>query len=899
GEAGLDNREQHLTLFKTRPHLLNSYVAPRTYMEKSLTQIWQHLTGFDQIGIDDNFFDLGGDSLKAITLIARIHKELNVKVSLPELFQTPTIKILAEMIEKLAPLAQSNYAAIEPAEKKEYYHLSPAQKRLYILHRMDEQSTGYNVSFYFLLAGELDKDKLADVFRRLISRHEIFKTSFHMINNEPAQRIWDEVDFEIEICGDKDRGVGAGESDVAEIIRNFVRPFDLSGAPLLRVGLLKENVDRHILMVDMHHIVSDGVSINIVVNNFMTLYQGKDLPEFRLHYKDFSEWRCSRNREESLEQQKDFWINEFAGEIPVLHLPVDYLRPPVQSFEGNRINFVIEQETTGALNALKLETGGTLFMVLLAIYTIFLAKITNQEDIVVGSPAAGRGHADLEQIPGIFVNTLSFRNYPNGEKTFPGFLAEIKTKVLKAFENQDYQYEDLVEQVVFKRDAGRNPLFDTMFVLQTTGIQELEIPGLTLSLYPYENKTSKFDLTLTGVEGEGKLFFTFEYGTKLFKSETIERFIDYFKNIVSDIIKNKDNKISAFEILSGSEKNRLLFKCNNTEAPYPKVKTIHTLFAEQAEKSPDHIAVTGPVQPVQPVQPVRHSNLTYRQLNEQSGRLAGVLIEKGVLADHIVAIMMERFVEMIIAILGILKSGGAYLPIDPDYPQERIDYMLKDSNAGILINKSEIRNSKFETNPNDQNTNDQNFDIRASNLNSSNLAYIIYTSGTTGKPKGVLIEHKNVVHLLFNERFQFDFNEHDVWSLFHSYNFDFSVWEMYGALLYGGRLVIIPKMTARDPQQFLSVLLDQKITVLNQTPSAFYNLIDEELKTNSKDLCVRYVIFGGEALKPGRLNAWRQKYPETKLVNMFGITETCVHVTYKEIGEAEIAGDISNIGKPI
>ncbi|HLP62756.1 MAG TPA: SDR family NAD(P)-dependent oxidoreductase, partial [Candidatus Deferrimicrobium sp.] len=304
GEAGLDNRQQHLTLFKTRPHLLNPYMAPRTGMEKSLTQIWQHLTGFDQIGIDDNFFDLGGDSLKAITLIARMHKELNVKVSLPELFQTPTIRTLAEMIASLAPLSNSNYAAIEPAEKKEYYPLSPAQKRLYVLHRMDEQSTGYNVSFYFLLVGELDKDKFEDVFRRLISRHEILKTSFHMINNEPVQRIWDEVEFKIETFGGGSRGVGAGASNVtSEMIRDFVRPFDLSGAPLLRVGLLKENDDRHILMVDMHHIVSDGVSINIVVNNFMSLYQGKDLPEFRLHYKDFSEWRCSQNQEESLKQQ--------------------------------------------------------------------------------------------------------------------------------------------------------------------------------------------------------------------------------------------------------------------------------------------------------------------------------------------------------------------------------------------------------------------------------------------------------------------------------------------------------------------------------------------------------------------------------------------------------------------
>ncbi|HLP57758.1 MAG TPA: amino acid adenylation domain-containing protein, partial [Candidatus Deferrimicrobium sp.] len=884
-----NNSEQQPALFKTRPHLLNSYVAPRTYIEKSLTQIWQRLTGFDQIGIDDNFFDLGGDSLKAITLIARIHKELNVKVSLPELFNTPTIKKIAEMIENFAQSGQSeqsNYTAIEPVEKKKYYPLSPAQKRLYILHRMDEHSTGYNISFYFLLNGKLNKDKFENAFKRLISRHEILRTSFHMINNEPAQRIWDEVKFEIEILGiDESSSISNSNSSSkqSDIIRNFMRPFDLAKAPLLRAALRKIADEKHLLMVDMHHIVSDAVSINIVVNNFIIFYKGEDLPQLRIQYKDFAEWCCSRNQKESLKQQEDFWLNEFAGEIPVLELPVNYLRPAVQSFEGNRVNFEIEHETTNALRALKIESGDTLFMVLLAIYTIFLAKITNQEDIIVGSPSAGRRHADLEQILGMFVNTLAFRNYSNGEKTFAGFLGEIKEKVLKAFENQDYPYESLVEQVAVNRDTGRNPLFDTMFVLQTTDMQKLEIPGLTFSLYPYENKTSKFDLTLTGIEREGKLFFTFEYCTKLFNAETIERFINYFKNILSNIIKNKDGKIFTFEILPESEKNLILFEFNNTQAEYPKDKTIHALFVEQAEKSPDRLALIG----------VDPNCLTYHQLNDQADQLAGYLIQKGVSPDDIIGIKMERSVEMIIGIIGILKSGGAYLPIDPEFPQERIDYMLKDSGAKIFINKSNIGNSKYASDLNSLKGCPQR------GLHHSKLAYVIFTSGTTGKPKGVMVEHKNVVRLLFNDRFQFDFNDQDTWSLFHSYSFDFSVWEMYGALLKGGRLVIIPKMTSRDPEQFLNVLIDQKITVLNQTPSAFYNLINEALKINSKNLSIRYIIFGGEALNPSRLKAWHQKYPDIKLINMFGITETCVHVTYKEIGELEIKGDISNIGKPI
>ncbi|HLP57220.1 MAG TPA: amino acid adenylation domain-containing protein, partial [Candidatus Deferrimicrobium sp.] len=337
-------------------------------------------------------------------------------------------------------------------------------------------------------------------------------------------------------------------------------------------------------------------------------------------------------------------------------------------------------------------------------------------------------------------------------------------------------------------------------------------------------------------------------------------------------------------------------------AAYPRGKTIHQLFEEQVEKVPDHIAVINPTA----VETLRATSLqiTYRQLNKQSNRLAGLLKEKGVLPDTIVGMMIGRSVEMIIGIMGILKSGAAYLPIDPDYPQERIDYMLKDSGAEFLVTTNDKEGEKVGRWEGERvlleliihSSNHPSF--HHSN-HSSDLAYIIYTSGTTGKPKGVLIEHKNVVRLLFNDRFQFDFNERDVWSLFHSYSFDFSVWEIYGALLYGGRLVIIPRSTTLDPGEFLQVLKGQQVTVLSQTPSAFYNLIYEELKQGGKELNARYVIFGGEALQPGKLSQWQKKYPDTLLVNMFGITETTVHVTYQEIGVKEITEGISNIGKPI
>ncbi|HLP46739.1 MAG TPA: amino acid adenylation domain-containing protein, partial [Candidatus Kapabacteria bacterium] len=481
------------------PEMKNSdgYSAPRNIIEKKLVEIWEEVLGKPasmSIGIDNNFFQLGGHSLKATILTAKIHKALHVNIPLTKIFKTPTIRSLANYIKTAI---KDKYLSIEPVEKKEYYPLSSAQKRLYILYQMEREGIEYNIPSISVLDGEIHIDKLERIFKQLILRHESLKTSFHMINDEPVQKIHDNVKFEIE----KLEGRGAPPWS-PDIIRNYIRPFDLSKASLLRVGLLKEKGekgDRHILMIDMHHIISDGTSMNILVKDFIALYQDMGLSELGLQYKDYSSWQNSKKHEESIKQQEHFWINEFAGEIPVLELPTDYLRPVVQNFEGSRIRFEIDKNITDLLKKLTIETDVTLYILLLSMYTVFLSKLTNQEDIVIGSPIAGRRHADLENIIGMFVNTLAFRNYPLGKKTFIGFLQEVKERTLSALENQDYQYEELVEVVALSRDVSRNPLFDTMLVLQNFDTQEIKIPGLKLAPYEYENKTSKFDLTLTGI----------------------------------------------------------------------------------------------------------------------------------------------------------------------------------------------------------------------------------------------------------------------------------------------------------------------------------------------------------------------------------------------------------------
>ncbi|HLP45748.1 MAG TPA: amino acid adenylation domain-containing protein, partial [Candidatus Kapabacteria bacterium] len=565
-----------------------------------------------------------------------------------------------------------------------------------------------------------------------------------------------------------------------------------------------------------------------------------------------------------------------------LNLPTDYPRPAVQSFAGDEIRFEIEPGATAALINLALEQGTTLYMILISLYTILLANLSGQEDIIVGTPVAGRKHADIERIIGMFVNTLPLRYFPVGDRPFKEFLAEVKQRTLEAFANQDYPYEALVDELKLERDVSRNPLFDTVFVMQNTDRPDINIPGLELETYEDNNimHIAKFDLTLQVFEKGDRLVLIFEYCTMLFKEETIQRFAGYLKRILSAVSAEPGKKLAELGMISEEEKAQLLFKFNDTAAAYPEDKTIHQLFKEQVSKTPDNIALVGADLCVCP------NCLTYCQLDRQSNYLANILIEKGVLPDDIVAIKMKRSIEMIIGLLGILKAGGAYLPIDPEYPQERIDYMLKDSKAKLTINYEFLKEAP---------------QAPLHHSKPKQLAYIIYTSGTTGRPKGSLIEHRNVVRLLFNDKFQFNFTEQDVWTLFHSFCFDFSVWEMYGALLYGGKLLILPKMMARDTVQFLELLNKEAVTVLNQTPSAFYNLVNETLNAAPlrKKLYLKYVIFGGEALNPLKLKSWAEQYPQTRLINMYGITETTVHVTYKEITGDNIELKISNIGKPI
>ncbi|MBZ6446204.1 MAG: amino acid adenylation domain-containing protein, partial [Paenibacillus polymyxa] len=735
------------------------YVAPRTWVEVKLAQIWQDVLGLTQVGVKENFFEIGGHSLRATTLASKIHKELNKPLPLRSIFEAPTIEQLAVVLEQLD---QVTYASIPVTEERSFYPLSSAQKRLYVLHQFDPQDVNYNMPSVLQVNGPLDVKRVEDVFRQLIARHATLRTRFDLIDSEPMQWVEDTVPFEVEYTKvqaegattDTDTRVG---KEVDELVSRFVRPFDLKAAPLLRVGLVDLGVSgagqepQHVLMLDMHHIVSDGVSMGVLTEEFVRLYDGEKLPPLRIQYKDYAVWQQSEVHQKWMQRQEAYWLDTFRGELPVLDLPTDFARPSIRSTAGDTVVFGLEREVSERLKELAAHTGSTLYMVLLAAYTALLHQYSGQEDIVVGTPIAGRPHADLEPILGMFVGTLALRNYPTAEHTFRSYVEEVKVRALQAYEHQDYPFEELVEKLNVKRDMSRHPLFDTMFTLQTTEEGELQLADLSFRPYGLEQTPAKFDFTLEAREEEAGIQFGLQYATALYQRETVERMTRHFIRLAEAVAVNPDAKLGELELITTEETEQILEVFNDPNAHSVRGTlqglSLSERFEEQAKNSPERIAVvSGDI------------GLTYAELNEQANRLARVLRAKGVEADQPVGVLLERSADLLVSILGVLKAGGAYVPMDTMYPQERIDYMLQDSGAKVVIT-SRAANLSLSLPSTVQAIVLDDEDVQAqwgaqdaSNLipvaGLHNLAYMIYTSGTTGQPKGVMIEQGSVGNLV-------------------------------------------------------------------------------------------------------------------------------------------------------
>lgn len=815
------------------------------------------------------------------------------------------------------------------------FPLSFGQERLWFIQQLEPGNIAYNLVRATRLSGRLDKEALQKSIAEIIRRHEILRTIFIFAADKPAQVVLAGLSLPLETIDL--RGLPTDKQDI-EINRAIYDEsrysFDLTKGPLLRTKLLALSEVEYMFLLVIHHIVSDGTSIQVFIRELVQLYQafcrGQDspLPPLTIQYVDYVYWqrRWFGEGAEDIglrKKQGTFWADEFRGEIPVLHLPYDFPRPMIQDFSGDTALFNLGIEASRNLKQSALKEKTTLYVVLLAIYNIFLARLSGMEDIIVGTPVAGRRHPDVQNLIGMFVNTLALRNYPHSEKTFASYLLEVREHTMNAFENQEYRYEDIIRMVKIERDTGRNPLFDVLFLVKNVDYARVDIPGLHLETLDYERKTAMFDLTLSAWEAEDRLHFSFEYCTKLFNGSTIARFIDYFKQIAYAVLEDFDIKIRDIDILTAAEMQKILYEFNDTRAVYPHDETVIRLFEEQVEKNPDHTAVICGANDSTGLASFGASIgngaargkelvLTYRQFNESCERIARLLNSKGSETGMIIGIMANRSVEMMSGIFGIMKAGAAYLPIAPDYPQERIEFMLADSNARILLityslekEIQELRSPEVEKVYIEKYRGEPPYQSAAAahraapagrhpgKQDAASLAYIIYTSGSTGRPKGVAIAHRSVVNFIQGMTEKIDFSPGKTVLAVTTISFDIFALEIILPLACGLKSVLADEVEQKAPADLGRLIIRTQVDMLQFTPSRL-NLLLSIGEAPAYLRSVGVLMVGGEALPDRLLQVLKEKY-KGRIYNMYGPTETTVWSAVKDLTSAETV----NIGSPI
>ncbi|WP_366207888.1 amino acid adenylation domain-containing protein [Bacillus amyloliquefaciens] len=847
-----------------------AYTAPRNVTEMKLCALWEEVLKNGPVGIRDHFFERGGHSLKATALVSRIAKEFGVQVPLQDIFARPTVEELASVIQDLE---ESPYEAIQPAQTQDTYPVSSAQKRMYVLQQLEDGGVGYNMPAVLELTGPLDRGRLEETFRQLVERHEALRTSFETgPDGEPVQRIHDSVPFQL---------------DEAESADAFVRPFCLEEAPLFRAALVKESDERHLLLTDMHHIISDGVSVNTLIKEFGELYAGRSLAPMRLQYKDYAVWQRSFQEKEGYQKQEAYWLKRLEGELPVLELPADKPRPAVRSFAGGSVSCTLDAETASGLHGIARDHGSTLYMVLLAAYNTLLARLSGQEDIIVGSPIAGRPHKDLEPILGMFVNTLAIRTEPKGDKRFTDYLAEVRQAALEAYEHQDYPFEELVERLGVQRDTSRNPLFDAMLVVQNIEHEELLLDGLHIQNADVSRPVSKFDVTLQASEGGGQIHFLFEYAASLFRKETMQRWASHFMTMLEHIVREPETSLQAISMLTAPERNRILSDFNGmTDQQLPE-KTVHELFITQARKTPDAAALIS-----------GETLITYKELDDWSNKIARALQKRQIGPDAAVGIVIPRSPEQVAAVFGVWKAGGAYVPIDPEYPEERKQYIISDSGTALLL----TAHGAIEQVPDRFNgevlaledIQEQDASPVQSLSAPEDLAYIIYTSGTTGRPKGVMVEHRSVSQTLQWRSGFYDLNEKDTILQLFSFSFDGFVTSMFTPLISGAKAAVLAEDEARDILAIKHYLASYLITHMIIVPVLYRTLLDVLEPGDAESL--RIVTLAGEAVDQNIISRSLSVCPHTELANEYGPTENSVATTAAR--HIEQSKNIT-IGRPI
>jgi amino acid adenylation domain-containing protein len=784
------------------------------------------------------------------------------------------------------------------------FPLSFGQQRLWYMDQLVPDSFVYNIPVAIRLTGKLDVDTLEQCLNEIIRRHETLRTSFKVEEAQPVQIVTPVLQVALSRTDLQTLSKTEQEARVQHLaVQEMKHAFDLSQSPLLRVNLLQLDKEEYVLLMIMHRIIWDSWSLRVFIQELVILYQSVStqnaplLPDLAIQYADFAVQQRQWLQTEEAETQLAYWKKQLAGTAQALQLPTDRPRPAVQSFRGASYTFQLTRVLTEELKTLSQREGITLLMTLLAAVNTLLFRYTQQDDMIVGTPVANRMRTELEGLIGFFTNTLVLRTDLSGDPRFVEVLGRIRAVASKARAHQDLPYELLVEELRPERDLSYNPLFQVMVGMEDVPMEILDVPDLTVIPLQVESKTTPFDIAFEFSEMPDGLSGRLVYSIDLFDATTIARLAGHLQTLLEGIVAHPEQRIGVLPILTEAEQQRLLVAWNETANTDPTDRCLHQLFETQVERSPDAVAVV-----------FEDERVTYRELNVRANQLAHYLQKLGVGPEVMVGICVERSLEMVVGLLGILKAGGAYVPLDPAYPSERLAFILADTQSPVLLTQQQLiaqlpENAGYVVRLDTDwekiaRESEENLD---SGVKAENLAYVIYTSGSTGKPKGVLVTHANVVRLFESTFDWYHFDNRDIWTFFHSYAFDFSVWELWGALLYGGRVVVVSYWVSRTPEAFYNLLCAEQVTVLNQTPSAFYQLIQAE-KPSAQDLALRLVIFGGEALEFQKLRPWFDRHGDQtpRLVNMYGITETTVHVTYYPLSAADLdATSGSVIGCPI
>ncbi|AUS81135.1 hypothetical protein C1701_25465 [Actinoalloteichus sp. AHMU CJ021] len=856
---------------------------PRGAVERALAEVFTEVLGVLEVGRGQDFFALGGHSLLATRLTSRVRSVLSVELPVRAVFEHPTVAGLAEVVAGLGEVAQP--PLLPRADSEAVVPLSPAQQRLWFVAGFTPDSVEYVLATGLHLRGPLDTSVLRAAFGVVSQRHEVLRGTLEPGDGAGQTRIHPHLPVGV-------REVTATGGEVDQVLRaETSAPWELTTGPLWRVLLVHTGPDEHVLMVSMHHIIGDAWSMGVLVREVLTAYTallaGEEpvLPVLPVQYPDWVLWQREWLSPVRVEAGVDYWRERLAGVAPV-ELPTDRPRPPVRDTAGAVTEFVVPEPVVAGLRAVGRECSATVFMVLTAVTQVVLSRWSGQDDVVVGTVTSGRDRAEVADLVGFFVNTVALRSRVDERESFVEFLAGVRDGVVEAFAWDWVPFDRVIEAVAPVRDASRTPVVQVVVVLQNAvGEWDAGVPGVVVSDRVVPRQAAQFDLAVhfreRSVEAGGGLVGTVEYGTALFDAGTVERFGRWWGELAERVVGAADRPLRDIPLISDEERNRLSqaweSDVDRAAREVPGGSLVE-LFDRQVRERPEAVAVS-----------FQDTTVTYGELAGRAYRLAAHLRARGVTPGARVALLLPRTTDLVVGVLGVLAAGAAYVPVDPNYPAERIAYTLTDSGASTVVTVSETAGalpgavSGVPVVELDR-TDFSGYEPGRPEVvvPAEAVAYVIYTSGSTGRPKGVAVPHRGVVSLLTGTQDRYGFDAGDVWTLFHSVAFDFSVWEMWGALAFGGRLVVVPWEVSRSPGEFLELVVAQRVTVLNQTPSAFEQFVRAEAENPGlgRELCLRWVVFGGEALEVSRVRPWLARHPDTPvLVNMYGITETTVHVT--------------------